>query len=37
MDPRDEDIFHELNIVAQNACYETAKVHLSGIDENDLD
>jgi hypothetical protein len=35
MDPRDEDIFHELNIVSQNACYETAEVHLSRLDEKD--
>ena len=37
MDPRDEKIFHDLNIVSQNACYETAEVHLSFLPEDDPD
>lgn len=35
MDPRDEHIFHELNIVAQNACYKTVEVHLGRLREDD--
>lgn len=35
MEPRDDAVFHDFNVVSQNACRETAEVHLGLLPEND--